>query len=155
MPLTILENFRKEEHLTGRKKFEELIKTGFSFYIFPFRVILTLAEHPESLSDNEPDKSNPSSKAPKRKNIFPAHLGISVAKKKFSSSVDRNRIKRLIREAYRKIKEEEFYPKLKEKKIICDLLLIYTHNKLPEYKVIDQKIRLVLKKIEREYVSTH
>ncbi len=71
-------SFSKEEKLTGKKRIEELFKTGSSFYLDAFQVRYLPAE----------DQSN-------------HKVLISVPKKLFKRAVDRNLIKRRIREAYR------------------------------------------------------
>ena len=75
--------FKKEERLSSRKEIQDLYETGKSFNSKCFRVFW---------------------KSSKQSEIFPAQVLISVSKKNFKRAVDRNRIKRLIREAYRKNK---------------------------------------------------
>lgn len=72
--------FRKEERLHKEKLIQELFETGSSFYLFPFKV----------LSKHNPDGE------------FPVHqVLISVSKRNFKKAVDRNLIKRRVRESYR------------------------------------------------------
>jgi ribonuclease P protein component len=70
--------FPKNERLSGKKEIEELFKNGSSFYLHPFIFRYIQAE-----------------KERKHKVLF------SVPKKKFKRAVDRNLIKRRLREAYR------------------------------------------------------
>ena len=78
-------SFPKKEKLTSKIIIDRLFKDGQSKFKYPFRVLF--------LSDDA--YSEP----------FP-QLVISVSKRNFKRAVDRNRIKRLIREAYRFQKEE-------------------------------------------------
>lgn len=71
-------SFSKPEKLTGKKKIEGLFKKGSSFYLDDFQV--------RHLQSDE---------------IGPNQILISVPKRNFKRAVDRNLLKRRIREAYR------------------------------------------------------
>ncbi|WP_436515011.1 ribonuclease P protein component [Ekhidna sp. To15] len=71
-------SFSKPEKLTGKKKIEELFKRGSSFYLTDFQV--------RYLHSDEP---------------LTHQILISVPKRNFKRAVDRNLLKRRIREAYR------------------------------------------------------
>jgi ribonuclease P protein component len=70
----------KKERLKSKKIIERLYKEGTSLKYFPLRMVYLQTDH---TSD------------------FPAQVGVSVAKRNFKLAVDRNRIKRLMRETYR------------------------------------------------------
>ncbi|HTE29523.1 MAG TPA: ribonuclease P protein component [Chryseolinea sp.] len=72
--------FRKEEKLTSEKLIQELFAKGSSFYLFPFKVFY--------MSNPDQDRAS-------------HQVLVTVSKKNFSRAVDRNLIKRRIREAYR------------------------------------------------------
>ena len=72
--------FRKEERLYKEKIIQELFEKGSSFYSYPFKVYFM----------PNPDPSGTTHQ-----------VLISVSKKNFKRAVDRNSIKRRIREAYR------------------------------------------------------
>lgn len=74
-------NFGKAERLHSKKLIQELFTKGSSFYLHPFKV-LTL---PQSAPPNQ--------------------VLISVSKRNFKKAVDRNLIKRRVRESYRLQKE--------------------------------------------------
>ena len=65
-------------------------------------------------------------------------VGFSVPKKKFKRAVDRNRIKRLMREAFRL----QQYSLPQDKKMI--LMWIFTGKDMPAYKDIYQSIEQIL-----------
>ena len=77
---TKIYSFQKEERLCSKKFLKELFINGSSFLLYPFRV--TWLHSPSPNQD------------------FPVQLLTAVPKKRFKSSVDRNTIKRKIKEAY-------------------------------------------------------
>jgi len=79
------ETFRKQERLCSRKTIGELFSNGKSLNCQPFQVIWNFA------NDTLP---------------APAQIAISIPKKTFRSAVLRNRIRRKIREAYRRQKQD-------------------------------------------------
>ena len=83
--------FKKEERLCSRKHLDLLFKNGSSFLLYPFRVSYLFVEEPASVQ---------------------AQVVINVPKKRYKRAVDRNLLKRRIREAYRLNKEENFYNQL-------------------------------------------
>jgi ribonuclease P protein component len=70
----------KEERLKSRKLIEKLYQEGNSVKAFPLRMIFLQTQHTSN---------------------YPAQVGVSVPKRNFKLAVDRNRIKRLLRETYR------------------------------------------------------
>lgn len=72
--------FRKEERLHGDKHIQELFDEGSSFYFFPFKVVFKENRDPE---------------------VRVHQVLFSVSKKNFKNAVDRNLLKRRMREAYR------------------------------------------------------
>ncbi|WP_075340634.1 ribonuclease P protein component [Tenacibaculum agarivorans] len=70
----------KQERLKSRKLIEQLYTQGNSVKKFPLRMVYLQTEHDSN---------------------YPVQFGVSVPKRKFKRAVDRNRIKRLIRESYR------------------------------------------------------
>ena len=72
--------FSKKERLSNKKIIQELFDKGSSFYLYPFKVY--------TLRNSDPE--------------FPFHQVLfSVSKKNFKRAVDRNLIKRRMREAFR------------------------------------------------------
>ena len=80
-PVIISEKYtlKKDERLKSRKIIQQLFKKGKSFSVFPFRVIYIEEANPETY----------------------LKAAFSVSSKNFKKAVDRNRIKRLMRECYR------------------------------------------------------
>lgn len=76
--------FPARERLTNKKEIDFLFKQGTSFFIYPFHVFV----------------------AHTNDNSVPIRVLITASKRKFRKAVDRNQLKRLIREAYRKNNHE-------------------------------------------------
>lgn len=116
--------FRKGERLTKEKSIQELFEKGSSFYLFPFKVFFLV----------NPDKEYPTNQAL-----------VSVSKKNFRRAVDRNLIKRRIREAYRLQKEglSASTPLM--------LGFIYTHKEILVFDEMKKKVLQALHKLSKMY----
>lgn len=114
----------KEERLKSRKQTELVFSEGKKFTLAPFRVYYL------SIKDQ----------------INVLQFGVGVSTKNFKKAVDRNRIKRLAREAYR-LQKKILEKKLIEANSYLTVFFIYTGKELPEYKDINDKIGRVLNKL--------
>jgi ribonuclease P protein component len=114
---------KKEDRLKSRKAIDLLFKTGKSFSVFPFRIYWQLLSNEQGLK-----------------------AGFTTSSKNFKHATDRNKIKRLIREAYRLQKND-----LKENILLknkgINLFFIYTGKEVPTYELVSEKIAFALKKI--------
>jgi ribonuclease P protein component len=117
----------KKDKLKSRKAIEQLFKDGKSFSVFPFRV-LYLEAPAVSLTKNN------------------LQTAFSVSKKHFKKAVDRNRIKRLMREAWR-LQKNILSDKINTRNKNLAVFIIYTGNELPEYELIFEKITAVIKRV--------
>ncbi len=124
-----MQTFSKNERLSGQKIIDLLFSEGRSFVLFPYRMIWMEYEFGD---------------APQIKIL------ITVSKKSFKKAVDRNLIRRRIREAYRKHKTE-LYDFLGQQKVQCAVVLIYTANTILTFKEIEEKIILLLHRFQTEY----
>ena len=120
---------KKEDRLKSRKAIEELFKDGKSINIFPIRIFYLL-----------------SSDVNARTNKLQA--GFSVSIKKFKKAVDRNRIKRLLREAYR-LQKYSLAEQLKTMDKNISVFFVYNGNELPDYKTIYEKMQSSIKRLEK------
>ncbi len=114
--------FKKDEKLKSRKTIEQLFKEGKSFSNFPFRVLWKFTEDAKA----------------------PIQTGFAVSSKHFKKAVDRNRIKRLMREAYR-LQKNELQSLLTQKQLA--VFIIYVGNELPDYDFIFEKTDHVLTRL--------
>jgi ribonuclease P protein component len=111
-------SFSKAERLSSKKSIQELFDKGSSFYLHPFKVYFLKSERSEL-----------------------NQLLISVPKTNFKRAVDRNALKRRIREGYR-LNKSFLSP---DKKFL--IAYIYSAKEILPSAVIHQKIVSSLKKI--------
>lgn len=119
----------KDEKLKSRKLIEHLFAEGKRVKSFPLQLIYLQISH-----DSE----------------FPVKVGFSVPKRVVKLAVDRNRIKRMMREVYRKNKYL-IAENIKEPYIF---MLIYTDKAEPKYSDLEEMFKKVcvkfLSKIEED-----
>ena len=127
-----MQTFKKEERLHEKKIIQELFKKDCGFFIYPFKVLIM----------NIGFESR-----------FPIKILITVSVKNFKKAVDRNKIKRLMREAYRKNKHI-LYSALKKSPQKYALTFIYTEKIIISYKEVESKIILILQRLVKEYEQT-
>lgn len=71
---------------------------------------------------------------PREAEASPVRVGFTVPKKKFRKAVERNRVKRLLREAWR-LNKHTLYTVVPEDSQL-HIFLIFTDNKLPDIETI-------------------
>ena len=120
----------KNERLKSRKQIELLFSEGKKFVVAPFRVFY-LFENPPAINNSQ----------------TALQFGVGVSSKHFKKAVDRNRIKRLTREAYR-LQKNDLKEKLKLKGRQLNLFVIYTSKEIPDFNLVKDKLALALKKLE-------
>lgn len=116
--------------MKSAKVIQQLFKEGKSLANFPIRVIYL--ETPPGYS--------------------PLQAGFTVNKKNFKKAVDRNRVKRLMRESYR-IQKNELKNRLIQSNKNLALFFIYTGKELPDYTLIFEKTGNILSRIEKTVYS--
>jgi Ribonuclease P len=80
----------------------------------------------------------------------PVQAGFGAGSRHFKKAVDRNRIKRLCREAYR-LQKQPLLEQLKKKEHSLAVFFIYTGKELPDYRTVSDKIGVLLLKLVREF----
>ena len=125
-------SFSKLERLKSRKKIASLFERNESTFSFPVRLIFQLDEE----------------------NVSPTHVqfSASVSRRKFKKAVDRNRIKRLMREAYR-LQKLPLTTYCKENGIYLSMMGIYVGNEILSYRSIyksmGNNINLLIAQLEK------
>lgn len=124
-----MEKFPKSCRLRQRGMISRLFREGKVFYMHPFKVLWCSVEpqfttHPQVL--------------------------LSVSRKNFKRAVDRNRIRRLMKEAYRKNQHWLFQNDPDQQKPVI-LAIVYTGNAIPEFHEVMDKIMAILKRLSGDY----
>jgi len=126
----------KEERLKSRKAIEGLFKEGKSFVLKPFKVFYRVDV----------------SMLKKQRLLFNVQYGAGVSSKQFKKAVDRNTVKRLMREAWR-LQKPVLQDKLKEQQKKLNIFFIYTGKELPVYKEVYDKTGKIIEKVN-EIIGT-
>lgn len=100
--------FRKHERLTGRLRIQEVVTQGRTVHEPPFKVVGRLMELPTDA---------------------PAQVAFAIPKRNMRLAVHRNRMRRLMREAYRQNKHD-YHERLRAAGKQCAWLFIY-QGKVP------------------------
>jgi len=116
------QTYNKRERLKKKKLITKLFNEGRSLSEFPIKLIYLKTEHD----------------AP-----FKIQAGVSVSKRNFKKAVDRNKIKRLLREVYRKNKYLIYQSEHTKKHIF---MFIYLGRKEITYNLLEEKMILLLRK---------
>ena len=125
--------FTQDERLKREQHIETLFRTGKAFSVFPLRVLwLPL---------------------PRAETAAPVQAGFSAPKKKFRRANDRNRVKRLLREAWR-LQKNELYETLSPDTGL-HLFFIFTATELPEYNTVSEAVKKAIDKLQKAIAVAH
>ncbi len=128
-----MNTFKKEERLCSKKLLDLLFANGSSFLVYPYRVLYL------ETASNSP---------------YPAQVVINVSKKRYKRAVDRNLIKRKVREAYRLHKSTHFYPSLRCEETMLLLAIQYIGKEVYDYRFLEKRLLQVFKKLQSN-LATH
>ncbi len=113
--------FNKKEKLKSEKLIARLFEEGQSVASYPLRMVYLACD---------------------LENDVKVQAGVSVSKRNFKSAVDRNRIKRLMREAYRMQKGSVFNNSSSQ----FALMILYIGKDKPDYQTITIKMQQLFDK---------
>ncbi len=128
------EGFPKYERICKENDIQVLFDEGQGFSVYPYRVIYLFLR----------DESRP----------VTCRLLVSVSKKRFHHAFKRNRVKRLMREAWRKNKAP-LYEICQKDNISVDVALVYTATVIHSYEEVFTKTQKAVKEIVKRYSSNH
>ena len=123
----------KNERLKSRKQIEQLFKSGQRFVCPPFRIFYTFQNDQQAPVNSSGGQ------------VF-LQAGFGASSRNFKKAVDRNRIKRLTREAYR-LQKNALQDNLKEQNRKLNVFFIYTGKELPLYAEIYNSLNTALTKL--------
>ena len=107
--------FRKQEKLKHKKLIEILFSEGKSISVFPLRIVFLENDHDGNKL---------------------LQVGFSVPKRLIKKAVDRNRIKRQLREVYR-LNKKEFYKSIDKKYI---MMVVFMDDKKYDSSILNTKM---------------
>jgi len=119
-------SFKKDERLCGVRAVSELFEEGRTLNVRSLRVIYRIM--------------------PAGNDLKPVRVLISVPKRHFKRAVDRNLVRRRIREAWRR-NREPLLVHLREKGSRADIALIWTDTIIRSYDITEKTIKEVITKL--------
>lgn len=118
-------SFPKKEKLKNKKLIDQLFVGGKSVTSYPIKLFYIKADLPSEV---------------------PIQAGVTVPKKNFKSAVKRNRIKRLLRESYRRNKGLVF----NNSKGTFAFLFLYLGKEMPDSSIVEENLITALKKFKKK-----
>ncbi|MBK9591818.1 MAG: ribonuclease P protein component [Crocinitomicaceae bacterium] len=121
----MVHTFRKSERLCSRTVIDEIFSKGKELRKFPY-----LLKYIYSTEEA----------------VNPVQIVVSVPKKRAKSAVDRNRLRRQIKEAYR-LNKDELQLYFQNNKCSIVIFLIYTGKEKEVYTLLEEKLKVILKEL--------
>lgn len=118
--------FPKAEHLCGEIRINQLFAEGKAFIVYPLRIVYSVSSGDAG--------------------AVPVQVMVSVPKKRFKRAVKRNRLKRLMREAYR-LSKPDFVADLKSRGLSMQIAFNYVSDEQVDFELMQRKMGIALQKI--------
>lgn len=125
-------SYNKKEKLKSRKLIGQVFDGGRSFTVFPLKVFYI---QPQQAMD------------------FCIKAGVGVSGRNFKKAVERNYIKRILREAYR-TEKGLLHNALQQQSRQAAIFILYIDKAMPAYSVVKEKMRAALLRLEKELNET-
>ena len=119
-------SYSNKEKLKSKKLIEKMFVEGRSVSAFPLRLVYLETNFTDGVA---------------------IKTGVSVSKRHFKSAVDRNSIKRLMREAYR-LNKPVYFNNFSTQ---CAFMILYIGNEKPTLKQIEAKMNLLFEKFHDDF----
>lgn len=116
--------YNREKKLKSRKAIQDIFAKRNGIHSFPILLFWRI--------DNEATQSN-------------LQVGVSVSKKKFKNAVDRNHVKRKMREAWR-LNQHKLDQFVHENEISLQIMFVFTGHKLEDANKCETSIKILSKK---------
>tara|TARA_R110000868_G_scaffold217644_1_gene467764 strand:+ start:19056 stop:19433 length:378 start_codon:yes stop_codon:yes gene_type:complete len=121
--------FSKKEKLKSKKLIDKLFAEGQSVSVFPLRLVYMQSAFDEAII---------------------AKTGVSVSKRNFKTAVDRNRIKRLLRESYR-LNKASYFNNITTQ---YAFMILYIGTEKPTFLQVETKMKLLFEKFQNKVSET-
>ncbi len=122
--------FSKKERLNSKISIRQLFENGSSFFSYPFKVYYRF----DDMVESKPASS----------------ILFSIGKKQFKLAVDRNRVKRLCREAYR-LNKPVLLETLEKKHLRVEFAFVYVGKTLPDFHDLEAKMQKALQQLATKH----
>lgn len=120
--------FSKHEKLKSKIAIDALFSKGKSINVSPIRLVFLSKEEESTII---------------------ANVGVVVPKKQVKLAVNRNLIKRRMREAYR-LNNSELKTTLKKNGLALNMMFIYSSKQILDYTTIENKIKVILTRLTEQ-----
>lgn len=122
------QTFSAEERIKSRKVLEAVYEKGEQMVVHPYRLRFMRYEFESGA---------------------PVQFAVSVPKRNVKSAVKRNKVKRRIREAYR-LNKGDLLSQIKDPSQGLALFLIYIGKEDQTYSFLEEKMKMLLKKLQEQ-----
>lgn len=115
--------YKKIEKLKSKKLITHLFGTGKTINVYPLKLVYVKTNFEDGAT---------------------LKAGVSVSKRNFKKAVHRNRIKRLMREAYR-LNKAHFFSNTSQH---YAFMILYIDKEMPNLKLLDVKMKMLMKRFQ-------